>query len=1859
MEQAAGRPRRDPEAPHLDLLDLPSDFLELLILRFVAPAALGPVRATCRQLKALADRRCDHVVVPYDGFVRHSFFRTTPMAAVTALTLELPALAPPPPGSAPLDAAGLAAAAAGRGLRQQPTAAVAAAAVQPLHLALPPVAFLGLRRHFPGLRRLVLRNAYLPPPSGSAGAGLSLGAAGRGRAGQESAFLGHADGAGAGASPSSLSSSASEPPPEQALQLAGLASLELGGLLPPALRGAWRGAGLNPFPGGLGPALVRAAGSLTSLTLEHLTFEGRDADVLGRLTGLQALAIRSCNNFTAAPGLTCLGLLTGLTRLEYADVHYRVGIPMEMASLSRLTRLREADFRHCDLYEEEVAAWAAWGACLTRLEISSRWQMTLDAVPPLLPHLSSLLALDLPHHALDAPVWRLLAARLPRLEAARFGWVNLPEQEHGDEGEGEGVEGGGELGGELALGPGEAEWEAADVLGVGPPVMQGLAAVGVILGPPEPAPDAEPDVDGGAGPGGGGGGGGGGGADGGGPGGLPAAGEEEAGVPAGEQGGGGVGPPLAAAAAAAPGVRGRELPPHEGLRSLRLDGPWEGDVCDWPLLALLPRLQELRVGRDAAALAAIAEDDPGVYGRLEHWRDAWAMLSTSTSTAAFAAGGGGADGGGGGGDDGGGGGSALRLLTVPRSWLPLGFAFRNLTTLKVGALPPPPAAPPGALAAPLPSAAAQLAEAELRLTWRRAGAVWPAVAVLEVPRDLDAAALAPLCPGVRHLKLTQTYGDALLGLASASAAPPPTAAASPSTSATTSTAATATAAVSTAMPMPLLQEVTLAGRLWSGLEHEAYHVALLGALEAHPCAMRFLGTSASKELGLALAQKEAELQALQQQLNEVSSERDRLAQERDADADAWRRLLAEHSRDVHSLRQKSTEGKEALMALLADKARLQEELIGHLKLLRAREERLGLLRRDLADSEFELDQLRIALRCTASFSLQLEADKGASEAVVAHALAELGQLTAAATEAASASAAAQQAAAAAVAVAEAAPMTKGGEGCAEGCAARGEESVSATGRGVIDAVKSDGLGPVFSVVAAAKAAAAAASASTARAHAAVVQLPCRLRRLEQELQRLVSDPAAAAAAAAVLQRGGSDGDGGSPSPPCTPPTPPPAAATAGVAATSQALEQLAGLAAAAVGRPPRTGGEPVAEFDGSVGGVRDWGLRRHAHTAGAGRSVAAAAAAGAYKPGRSTDGTAVPPGGDGGAVSSPHPGPSGRDPASAPLQVQVPALTAAWQADCEVWQGAVTAAAVAAATAAAGGAGAGGGSEGRSSSHLLASPPPSPSPSASASQTLSPAPSLASSLPPTPSPQGLGLSAGLQGWATLGSGGSASTAGGGGDGGGGGVRHGKVVTGRRMGELSSSSPSPPPSARRGGDPSLSGSVPSPIASSGHSDQEPPLPSAPVSGLAAAPDGGAAAPLAAHPAAPARSAAEVESELVALRLTNEALQRQVAELSRQNDLLQLRQLGTGGGGGGGGGGGSFSAGSAAAAAAAAGDHHHHGHHGPPYHASAAASAAAAAAATANPLAAPFYYGSLPPGGYTCAAPSLAASGVGSIRTPAGGSGGGSGSGSGSGRAAVSGGSFSGRAALGLLPPVTSTQALTPRLGQPTAAAAAAAAVAVTSPVGPAAPHAAFGVAAGGGTSASASGLLGPKSWDKQGPQTPTPRIVVEACPVPAPAAAAAATAHVMTAAAAAPALDEARSAAAHLGSRAPTSSPLPMASGLAPTAAAPAPVVAAAAAAAAAGPASCATATAAAASTPAAIPSASAAAGLARPLPPPPTPAALESSAAATGTATATAAAAAAPAGGLAARLPPPPGVNAALWELDLLVAVSKGGALSG
>ncbi|GFR46761.1 hypothetical protein Agub_g8387, partial [Astrephomene gubernaculifera] len=615
-----------------NLLNLPHDYLETFILHHAPVSALPGLRASCRELKLLADLRLTSLTLPYEDLVRHSFWRTCALTRATTLVLNFPGELP-----AATSAAG---------------AIAANPAPQPLSALLPPVLFTGLRRHLPALQSLTLHDVHFPKAS---------------------------------ASSSSSRSKASSSTIEHPLDFSGLSKLELKGRFVPSEYGnpgagnaatSWRGSGLNPFPCGLGPSLVRAAASLTSLRLSYMTFAGREGDVLGQLTGLRELAIEFCNNHTSH-GLTGLSRLTRLTRLTYADIHYRAGIPNEMVGLSALTQLAEVNLRRSDFYPNEVAAWAAWGPSLTSLEISSVWQMTLDAVPQLWPHLSRLTTLRLPDHTLDPGMLRTMIRHLPALTAATFNWIDL--------------------------------WDSMD--------------------------DTEDEEDEGEAEGGGGG------ADNGNGGG--------GGINIDDGGGAGGG---AAAAAVAEeivgGLRRREGQlSHTALRSLQLIAPRPGDVCDRSLLAFLPGLTELRCGDDTTH-----SSDERAYDLTDDFaRCCIHLLLPAPSPGAGVGGTVGA-------------GHALRVLVMPCSWLQK-VPIAHLPSLEVLRLLP---VHPSSVVE-----GTEGAEARNRCEWRTsyfAGSSYlsnPNVRQLEVPDDLDLAELLRFYPAVRHVTISGSYGNALLGLVAA------------------------------------------------------------------------------------------------------------------------------------------------------------------------------------------------------------------------------------------------------------------------------------------------------------------------------------------------------------------------------------------------------------------------------------------------------------------------------------------------------------------------------------------------------------------------------------------------------------------------------------------------------------------------------------------------------------------------------------------------------------------------------------------------------------------------------------------------------------------------------------------------------------------------------------------------------------------------------------------------------------------------------------------------------------------------------------------------------------------------------------
>ncbi|GLI62633.1 hypothetical protein VaNZ11_005298 [Volvox africanus] len=797
----------------------------------------------------------------------------------------------------------------------------------------------------------------------------------------------------------------------------------------------------------------------------------------------------------------------------------------------------------------------------------------------------------------------------------------------------------------------------------------------------------------------------------------------------------------------------------------------------------------------------------------------------------------------------------------------------------------------------------------------------------------------------------------------------------------------------------------------------------------------------------------AELQKARDELHQNKDEFVKLLRDRESDAEAVRRMLAAHSSELTRVKATFEEQKSVSQSHLEDKAKLQLELIDHLKLLRLRDERLGLLRRDLADSEFEVDQLRVALRCTTLYTLQLEADKQAAEALIQHVCAELdrvGAVVAASLDAARGqrdipaalsglppSSEAMNPAAAPLSCAASSSShsshrtsscssnsssSTGGRNhkvacCCPNKPAEAEAEAEATIATMRDSKEvdrqqterqrseksigeddSDTVAAAAATPAAAPLAAATTSLEMSVAAGGLLslldvlgRLPEQLWSVRQQLHGLIVHPKVAAAAAAktptsstlneTATAGGcigvdtaaatgsghatetfnGCGNGGGGAPPCelaTPRVPPPTVV--------EALLQLCGLAE---GKPRRTGNETLTEYDAGIGSLTDWGHRRHAATSCAEPAVLARLMMGPR--GRRDGGGGVKAVGVAAATASP--------PASEPLTPhQRPDVLAGLSEALMGWgpaDGGIRNAILVQGRRMAGAA------SPSPALSLLSSPtrcssvymPTSPAPSPTGAAK---APSCLMAVAP---PCGETKKSGHLGGTGL----QASTQP---QGCGGAGTHNAAVTATGAAAAGSTAAGAGAAAATAVASAVLDSVPPRNVPSSHPQTESYQRQEGQEGLTES-----------HPQLRQQSAGneqghlyvrDLDSELGSLRLTNEALQRQVAELQRQNDLLQLRQLGGGsegcGDGGFSGGGvlGSGFGGPLVSELFRAPPHQQlHSPHPLPSHAfgsspggrkAAAAAAAdrqqhaisAAAAATTSPynspLSAPYYYGSLPPG-----------------------------------------------------------------------------------------------------------------------------------------------------------------------------------------------------------------------------------------------------------------------------------------------------------
>ncbi|KXZ54173.1 hypothetical protein GPECTOR_5g27 [Gonium pectorale] len=683
-----------------------------------------------------------------------------------------------------------------------------------------------------------------------------------------------------------------------------------------------------------------------------------------------------------------------------------------------------------------------------------------------------------------------------------------------------------------------------------------------------------------------------------------------------------------------------------------------------------------------------------------------------------------------------------------------------------------------------------------------------------------------------------------------------------------------------------------------------------------------------------------------------------------------------------------------------------------LLLVRARDEKLDSLRRSLADSDFEVHQLRIALECTAFYSARLEADRCLADGVVSRVCAELERLARVADAVADAVAVAAAASDASdaphahpspfksrgwpgVQLRDAGLMPDrrgGGGGDCPGLLTGPDDQPADTGS---DACGGDGGGggsrggdhhrpqqrhpspPCASCGAhsspttaahsespasspAAAAAAAAAAEGLARVRDDACSLPGRLRLLHREVRRLLSGAPRGAVAAADWSglgtedaggfRGSEDGGSASsgnededgreglcrspPRPPATPPwgtqkplrVPPPpsdvmdASAASGMSTVSAAA---AILGQACGGRSGGDGNGPAAAAPAARGASYSSSVGPSEFRVG---SAASSSSSDVMLPPPPPQ-LSLPP------LPLPlppsAPGPAARVAAAAGASRPIPGDP------IPVWTGAPCCAA----GAACGGAGGGGGrcaagTGGCSAAAALASARAlvadgplgagfcaagGSGPLCALSPSASPRAGLSVTLPPTPTPAGLGLRETLQGWASDG-------------------RHrgaAAVVQGRPMvgSGLTPASPEPPrrPLPPAGGEPSAPAvprllldsthaaigcvGVDSPLAlrctlaggtatcaaaaaaitaetlvvdAAADGDPCPAAAAAAAAGTAGEAQAPSCSPRGSGPPHPAAGCDA--AELALLRLSNEALRRQVAELQRQNDLMQLQQLG---------------------------------------------------------------------------------------------------------------------------------------------------------------------------------------------------------------------------------------------------------------------------------------------------------------------------------------------------------------------------------
>ncbi|KAF5842163.1 hypothetical protein DUNSADRAFT_8850 [Dunaliella salina] len=163
--------------------------------------------------------------------------------------------------------------------------------------------------------------------------------------------------------------------------------------------------------------------SLRRLSLTGWCFAGSEGLQIGLLSGLRTLEIENCTNQSSdGVGLSCISLLTNLTHLTYSRIRYPHPIPSEFSGLSAIKGLSSLMAIDGDFFPEEILAWADMH--LTRLTLSSSYNLSLHGMAVLVPQLRSLVVLEVPDLMLDMRMARGLM-HMPALRDLCVAWIHI------------------------------------------------------------------------------------------------------------------------------------------------------------------------------------------------------------------------------------------------------------------------------------------------------------------------------------------------------------------------------------------------------------------------------------------------------------------------------------------------------------------------------------------------------------------------------------------------------------------------------------------------------------------------------------------------------------------------------------------------------------------------------------------------------------------------------------------------------------------------------------------------------------------------------------------------------------------------------------------------------------------------------------------------------------------------------------------------------------------------------------------------------------------------------------------------------------------------------------------------------------------------------------------------------------------------------------------------------------------------------------------------------------------------------------------------------------------------------------------